>query len=270
MPGSLEIYFKLWLGFSQLQGVGKVWLELFWKLNKKSHGRFLDLRAWRWRFFSSGGFSTSLQTSMNYWCSSGKEQDGSAIEIRADVTFKPAEYYWELFSSVAQRYLFRVPPNATKCHPSSTLQTPSSNWSSSQISTEILADLCPRLLSSAGRLKIHQNWKSRQLHARKTKNLPKRFFLNFQNSSTHALATPSNWKILSQGLKYFSRDPGNRRYNFVVSFCWIQQSSRILDIKIEKYEIWKFTFLIPMLRLVVADVSGESRDVLERFYDDLG
>ena len=112
--------------------------------------------------------------------------------------------------------------------------------------------------------------KNRHLHARRSKNLPWLFLFNFQNSFRHALATPFNRKNPSEGLKYFSRDLDNRRYDFCVSFSWIGQITRIIDVKIENNEIWNFTFLFPVLCLVVADVSGESRNVLERFYDDLG
>ena len=51
----------------------------------------------------------------------------------------------------------------------------------------------------------------------------------------------------------------SRRLSVEMSKCLEYSNSRI-----------NYPFLIPMSCLVVADVPGESRNVLERFYDDLG
>ena len=112
--------------------------------------------------------------------------------------------------------------------------------------------------------------KSQHLRGEIKKYLSKRFCLNFQNSSNYALATPSNWKISSECLNSLSDRPIGVGTICVWNFCWTEQIYRILEFKIENNEFWKYTFLFPVLCLVVADVSGESRNVLERFYDDLG
>ena len=112
--------------------------------------------------------------------------------------------------------------------------------------------------------------KSQHLRGEIKKYLSKRFWLNSQNSSNYVLATPSNWKNSSEGLKYFSRDLENRRYDFYYTFCWNEQISPILEFEIENNEMWNYAFLFPVLCLVVVDTSGESRNVLERLYDDLG
>ena len=66
----------------------------------------------------------------------------------------------------------------------------------------------PALLSSLAGLQA--GWKSTRTEkwASSCKKISKSavtFLFNFQNSSTLALATPSNWQNPSQSLKYFSR-----------------------------------------------------------------
>ena len=56
----LEKYFKPWLGFCQLEGVAKVWVELFWKFKKNRNDSDFFISPRRWPLFSVGGFSTCL------------------------------------------------------------------------------------------------------------------------------------------------------------------------------------------------------------------